>query len=128
MIYFKQDLKDIALELIKLKDNADLLNDITDVSNHISALENYPTDEIVLLSAQKLDAKMQREYPIIGELINAGNMLANVLPVLEKQYTSKCDCVKSYLQQDMFGILCQALLKHKIINSCEHFIDRVDEI
>lgn len=123
MIYFKPELKDVALELIKTKDNIDLSNDINELSNNITALETYPTFENVLMAAQELDNKMQVKYPIIGTLLNAGNKLANVFNMPSHQYSSQAECLIEYLKQDMYGILCYALIKGKVIKTAEQFID-----
>ena len=123
MIYFKQDLKDVAMELIKARDNVDLLNDISEISNKISALESYPALEAVLFSAQELDNWMQVKYPIIQNLLNAGNKLANVFNMPPHQYSSEADRLKEYLKQDVYGILCHTLIKEHIIKTVDEFID-----
>ena len=123
MMHFKPELKDIALELIKTKDNIDLFNDISELSNKITALKTYPTLENVLITAQELDNRMQVKYPMIETLLNAGNKLANVFNMPTHQYSSKAECLIEYLKQDMYGILCHALIKGKIIETVEQFID-----
>lgn len=124
-MHFKVELKDIALELIKTKDNVDIANDILNISNYLTALDTNPTYDI-LLSAQELDKKMQQKYSIIIELLEAGNQLAKVINMSAPQYLSDVDKLKSYLKQDMYGILCHALIKEKIISKAEQFIDRID--
>ena len=122
MIYFKSELKNLALELIKSKDNADLFNDINELSNKITALKTYPTLENVLITAQELDNRMQVKYPMIGTLLNAGNKLANVFNMPTHQYSSKAECLIEYLKQDMYGILCHALINGNVIKTVEQFI------
>ena len=124
-MYFKPELKDLALELIKAKDNADLFNDISELSNKITAIETYPTMEVIL-SAQELDGKMQRKYPIIGKLLNAGNKLANAFNMPPHQHLTEAERLIEYLRQDMYGILCHALIKEKVIEKVEQFIDHAD--
>ena len=122
MIHFKPELKDVALELIKTNDNVELFDDISELSNKVTALETCPTRD-VLLSAQKLDSQMQRKYPIIGNLLSAGNMLAIVFNMPPHQYSTEAECIAEYLRQDMYGILCHALIKEKVIKTVEQFID-----
>ena len=122
MMHFKSELKDLALELIKTKDNIDLLTDINELSKTITALENCPTLQN-LLYAQKLDGIMQAKYPIIGDLLSAGKKLANVFNMPLHQYSTEAECLIEYLKQDMYGILCRALIKENVIEKVEQFID-----
>ena len=124
-MYFKPELKDLALELIKAKDNIELLDDINELSNKITALETCPMRD-VLLSALKLDGQMRRKYPIIGKLLNAGNKLATVFKMPPHQYSTEAERLIEYIRQDMYGILCHALIKEKVIEKVEQFIDHAD--
>lgn len=126
MIHFKTQLKDTAFELIKLKDNVDLANDLLKIDKHIIALREYPLDKSVLVSAQSLDNELHNKYPIIDVLLDLGCKMATVFGLPANQYYSESETLQSNLTQDTFGILCHALIKEKIIDSAESFIDHVD--
>ena len=121
MIHFKPELKDIALELIKTKDNIDLFKDISELSNKMTELETCPTKE-VLLSAQELDKRMQIKYPKIGDLLKAGNKLASVFNMPSHRYSTDAERLTEYLRQDMYGILCHALIKEEVIKTVDQFV------
>ena len=122
MMHFEPELKDLALELIKTKDNIDLFTDISELSKTITTLENCPTLQN-LLYAQKLDGIMQAKYPIIGDLLSAGKKLANVFNMPRHQYSTEAEYLIEYLKQDIYGILCYALIKEKVIEKVDQFID-----
>lgn len=125
MMHFKHELKDLALELIKTKDNIDLLTDISELSKTITTLENCPTLQN-LLYAQKLDGMMQAKYSIIGDLLSAGDKLAKAFNAPPHQYSTETERLIEYLKQDMYGILCYALIKEKVIENVDQFIDRAN--
>lgn len=127
MIHFKTELKDKAFELIKIKDNVDLANDLAEIDKHLIALKTYPLNEEVLYSAQCLDKELHNKYPIIDVLLNSGSKMAVVLGIPARQYYSESEALQSYLTQDTFGILCHSLLKGQVIDSAEAFIEHVDQ-
>ena len=128
MIYFNTQLVQQALKAIRESgDLADTANDFNRICNAISAI-SFPNG---LREARQLHDEMRRKHPMIDEMLRIANHMphfqnaARVSISQTSTYAETEECAA--LRQDMYGILCEALMKKGYTHSVEQFIERVDE-
>lgn len=113
MIYFRKDLLEAGIELIK---NSHEFGDLLEYANKLSAWINGPINQFNYLDALKLDKSVREEYVEIGPFEELANRVS-----FERGYEQKLSAYNSYeyvrdrLKFD-FNVLCgKALLKAKKI-------------
>lgn len=117
--HFNKNLYIKALQIIK---DADDLNDVAIDLKRIEQLFSMELTSEVMGIAKLLDNKLRHKYPTINIMIN----IANSVPV---RNTSSTDCEYKpleFLKTDYYGIICDTLLKNRIISSTEEFIEGRD--
>ena len=128
MIYFNSQLVEQATKAIKKShDLADVANDLIRINNAINTI-GFPNG---VQEARQLDAEMRWKYPMIDEMLRIANHMphfqnaARVSIPQTSTYAETEECAA--LRQDMYGILCETLIKKGYTHSVEQFIERVDE-
>lgn len=92
-----------------------------DLNNITYFLSLNPTID-VRLAAERLDIELHHKYPTINIMIN----VANNVSVCN---TSSTECEHDpmdFFKTDYYGIICDTLLKKRIISSIEEFIEGRD--
>lgn len=122
MIYFKNNFVDIAKELIKTNDDFDTLNDLTQIENAKNNLHTLSGQ----IFAMELNNKLRIKYPVIDEMLIIADNFATIQTY--NNNAKRCNSIveENLLTQDEYGILCDKLIKSKIINRIEDFIDTVN--
>ena len=128
MIYFHSELVAQAKKMIaeaETHDLIDIANDFRRINSAIATI-NFPNG---LWTAHQLDAEMHQKYPMIDTMLCMANNMRRIPSVNASSvpYTSAISDAINRLQQDMYGILCDALMKKGCIHSAEQFIERVGE-
>ena len=126
MIYFYREKIELAVNLIEAKNNYDDIKALNDVDK-INALINTsrPTAEFIN-SAKRLNKKINKEYPEIGEIHKTASNMANSASSCKDEICSEYDAVLKDLNSDIYGILASVLLKHGKISCIKEFIKSVD--
>ena len=79
-----------------------------------------------LQQAKELNDTLRKKYPVINNMLNIANRLPRVKSSPPASTgvseTDEYEC----LRQDYYGILCHTLLKKKLIEAIEEFIERVE--
>lgn len=118
MIYFVQDLCNEVLGAIReFPDLKDAANDIKRIENTI----NYGTDE----EAKQLDREMVKKYSMINFMLQ----VASEFPVKTPQKPVEMingSPYKTYLRQDLCGIMCDVAIRMGIKKTIRECIDHVD--
>ncbi len=124
-IYFKESLVNTALNLIKLegtygklKAKADIDQIDTIVNNYFNGYRYDP------ITADQLDKRVFREYPIIENISHLSPSKAVCIP--RTNPASAIDPVISNLIQDRYGIMFDVLFKEGYVHKLEDFVDRVE--
>lgn len=126
MIYFHENLKDFALELVNQKGNADDVkasNDLTEINNIIVAVQ--PTEQYIEM-AKRLHKRIDSDYLEISKMCNLASTLKSNMNNNEEKRKSDIESIKDCLITDAFGILASVLIKHKKIETIKEFIKSVD--
>lgn len=113
MLYFRKDLLEAGIELIK---SSQEFGDLLEYANKLSAWINGPINQFNYLDALKLDKSVREEYVEIGPFEELANRVS-----FERGYGQQLSTFNSYeyirdrLKFD-FNVLCgKALLKAKKI-------------
>lgn len=124
-IYFNESLVHTALDLLdqkgtvdKLKAKADIAQIDTIMNNYF---EGYGYDPA---TANQLDKRLLREYPIIESISHLSPTTASWMP--RANPTPAIDPVIGNLRLDRFGIMFTILLKEGYVHKLEDFVDRVE--
>ena len=118
MIHFYDELVAKTLESIKDSyDCADVLNDLNRIDQAIANVNLYGN----CTAAYQLDQELRQKYPCIDKMVNAANARLTPAPQARKMY-SISEAVISNLNQDHYGILCDAALKKRLVRSIKEYI------
>ena len=127
MIYFHENFKDLALELVNQKGNVDDIkanDDLTEINNIIVIAK--PTEQYIE-KAKRLHKRINSDYPEIDEMCNLALTLKSDVNDNETKRKSDIESIKDCLITDAFGILASVLIEHKKIETIKEFIKSVDQ-
>ena len=118
-IHFVSDLESSALNALKdAEDCADIVNDLGRI--HYTVTHGSEQD------ARALDHELRQKYPAIDAMLRAADALQTT-PIPSYFATAKSvPPAKSNLQQDYWGIICDAAISKGIKKSIEDCIDHID--
>ena len=118
-IHFVSDLESSALKALKdAEDCADIVNDLGRIYYTIT----HGSEQ----DARALDHELRQKYPAIDAMLRAADALQTT-PILSYFATAKSvPSAKSNLQQDYWGIICDAAISKGIKKSIEDCIDHID--
>ena len=118
-IHFVSDLESSALKALKdAEDCADIVNDLGRI--HYTVTHGSEQD------ARALDHELLQKYPAIDAMLRAADALQTT-PIPSYFATAKSvPSAKSNLQQDYWGIICDAAISKGIKKSIEDCIDHID--
>lgn len=118
-IHFISDLESSALNALKdAEDCADIVNDLGRI--HYTVTHGSEQD------ARALDHELRQKYPAIDAMLRAADALQTT-PIPSYFATAKSVLsAKSNLQQDYWGIICDAAISKDIKKSIEDCIDHID--
>ena len=133
-IYFHKNLTEKALKALEESHElSDLSRDLQKVqwqmeqvafSNLCLVCDNFERFRR-LQQAKELNDALRKKYPVINNLLNIANRLPKVQSsspaFVGASETDEYEC----LRQDYYGILCHTLLKKKLIEAIEEFIEQV---
>lgn len=124
-VYFNESLVHTALELLKQKGTADKLKAKADIDQIDTIVNKYFNgDGYDRVTAEQLDKRIFREYPIIERISHLSPTTASWIP--KANPTPAIDPVISNLWQDRFGIMFTILFKEGYIHKLEDFVERVE--
>lgn len=128
MTYFKRNLVEQARALIELKSTKDDLMAADDMAEISSMLSKLDASTDYLQEARELDERMCKKYPQIELISSIANSMKQVPQNTIGIFLNKnpVEGVKSNLLSDMYGILADVLVKHKIVSELKEFIERVE--
>ena len=125
IVYFNKTLVNTARELAKAKGDADKAKAYIDLEQIETILTDYMNGYgYNQATAIALDERIRREHPILDKV--------NQLPITGTSHSasptdmSLVDPIISNLNQDQYGILFDVLLKDKLVQKLEDFVDRVE--
>ncbi len=122
---FNKNLAKKALEIIhQSRRLCHVLNDIKNIEKAIDAISDTGCRlhlDINHREALMLDGQLRRKYPAIKELCGEVNT-ASQMTVRYNRSTGEYVGI-TRLKEAYYGILCDVLLKRRIINSVTEFID-----
>lgn len=118
-IHFVSDLESSALNALKdAEDCADIVNDLGRI--------HYTVTHGSEQNARALDHELRQKYPAIDAMLRAADALQTT-PIPSYFATAKSvPSAKSNLQQDYWGIICDAAISKGIKKSIEDCIDHID--
>ena len=118
-IHFVSDLESSALNALKdAEDCADIVNDLGRI--HYTVTHGSEQD------ARALDHELRQKYPAIDAMLQAAdNLQATRIPLCFTTVKSGSSA-KSNLQQDYWGIICDAAISKGIKKSIEDCIDHIE--
>ena len=118
-IHFVSDLESSALKALKdAEDCADIVNDLGRIYYTIT----HGSEQ----DARALDHELRQKYPAIDAMLRAADALQTT-PIPSYFATTKSvPSAKSNLQQDYWGIICDAAISKGIKKSIEDCIDHID--
>lgn len=116
LTHFNKNLYAKALQIIK--DAGDLHDVAIDLKRIEQLFSTKPSPE-VMQAAQILDNKLRHKYPTINIMIN----IANNVSVCNTSPTDYKQAPFEFLKTDYYGIICDTLLKKRIVSSIEEFIE-----
>ena len=118
-IHFVSDLESSALKALKdAEDCADIVNDLGRIYYTIT----HGSEQ----DARALDHEMLQKYPAIDALLRVADTLQTA-PISSYFAAAKSvPSAKSNLQQDYWGIICDAAIKKGIKKSIEDCIDYIE--
>ena len=127
MVYFNPSLVAQAEKAImESHDLAETANDLLRIKNAINKI-CFPNG---LQMAHQIDTEMRQKHPMIDEMLRIANCMPRFRATsgvsVSQTSVQTMEEVNS-LTQDMFGILCETLIKKGYTQSVEQFIERVDE-
>lgn len=126
-MYFKDALIGQAKEILKLESTKDDKKAVKDIAQIFDMLESREESEEYLCNVRFLDNKMKNEYPVIINMIKTGNKMQNIKTTNVVDILSDLiDVAVEDLKADIYGILLDILIKHKVVAKIEEFIDRVE--
>ena len=113
---------------------SDVSKDIDNILHHMEQvrLANLMQENDVnlriwkLQQARDLNAAMRKKYPVIDNMLDIANKLIPKRNSTGVGSTTSETQEYKLLEQDYYGILCHVLLKKKITESVEEFIEKVD--
>ena len=135
MICFKNFYIYEACKIIhESKEFFDIKEDLSKIDEKIKNIQRtyigYANDHEVqeaLRQARELDDHLRRKYPSINKMIN----IASSFPVRPRQSVVGNAITKPMeevlLEQDIYGILCNTILKKGVTKSIEEIIEYVEE-
>ena len=125
MVYFNKTLVNTARGLAKAKGDADKAKAYIDLEQIETILTGYMNGYgYNQATAIALDERIRREHPILDKV--------NQLPITGASHSASTndmsivDPIISNLNQDQYGILFDVLLKDKLVQKLEDFVDRVE--
>ena len=118
-IHFVSGLESLTLKALKdAEDCADILKDLGRIKYTIA----HGSEQ----DARALDHEMLQKYPAIDAMLRAADALQTT-PIPSYFATAKSvPSAKSNLQQDYWGIICDAAISKGIKKSIEDCIDHID--
>ena len=118
-IHFVSGLESLTLKALKdAEDCADILKDLGRINDTIT----YGSEQ----DARALDHEMLQKYPAIDAMLRAADALQTT-PIPSYFATAKSvPSAKSNLQQDYWGIICDAAISKGIKKSIEDCIDHIE--
>ena len=121
MIYFKNHLVAIAKDLIESHDDWDTAKDLKKIEN---AKRNLHTIS-GRIYANDLNEELRKKYPNIERMLNVADCFTPFQVTNGYSPNNNVTIEEKLLTQDEYGILCDQLIKSKIINCIEDFIEMV---
>ena len=134
-IFFYKNFVKEALNAIKEgRELAEVKDDLENVRQQMEQVQIFKLalerDNNIKLwkleQARKVDRMIRNKYPVINNMLNIANRL---LPRQNSGNTGSGETeTNEYicLNQDYYGILCHVLLKKKLIETIEDFIEKVE--
>ena len=133
-IYFHKNLTEKALKALEESHElSDLSRDLQKVqwqmeqvaySNLSQIYDNFERFQR-LQQAKELNNELRKKYPVINNLLNIANRLPRVQSSSPASSSASETDEYECLRQDYYGILCHTLLKKKLIEAIEEFIEQV---
>jgi hypothetical protein len=118
MIHFYDELVSKTLQSIKESyDFADVLNDLNRINQAIANVNLHGN----WMAAYHLDQELRQKYPCINKMVDVANSMLIPAPQAKRMYSTS-EAVMSDLNQDYYGILCDAALKKQLVRSIKEFI------
>ena len=133
-IYFYKDLTEAALKALEESHElSDISRDLEKIqwqmeqvafSNLCLVCDNFERFRR-LQQAKELNDALRKKYPVINNLLNIANRLPRVQSSSPASSSASETDEYECLRQDYYGILCHTLLKKKLIEAIEEFIEQV---
>lgn len=136
-IHFYESLVEEALKAIR--ENHELSEVYKDIDNVLFQMEQVRFTNLMqendcsirswkLQQARDLDKAMREKYPVIDNMLDIADRLIpkETSPMAGYQTCTSETREYKLLKQDYCGILCHVLLKKKITETVEEFIEKVD--
>lgn len=118
MIHFYDELVAKTLQSIKESyDFADVLNDLIRINQAIANVNLHGN----WMAAYHLDQELRQKYPCIDKMVDVANSMLTPAPQAKRMYSAS-EAVISNLNQDYYGIICDAALKKQLVRSIKEFI------
>lgn len=133
-IYFRKALVEEALKAVL--ESHELSEVGKDIDNILQQMEQVISSNLMqenngnvrlweLQQARKLNDAMRKKYPIIVNMLNIAERLTPKGTSAETGSHTSETLEYILLEQDYYGILCHVLLKKKITETIEEFIEKV---
>ena len=122
LLHFYDELVVRTLKTIKESyDCIDVLNDLNRIDQAITNVNLYGN----CTAAYQLDQKLRQKYPCIDRMVDVANSMLTPVPRTRRMYSAS-EAVISDLNQDYYGIICDAAIKKQLVRSIEELIKDVD--
>ncbi len=129
IVHFKKDLIKIAKQIIESESTADKIKAFTDVGQINYYLNKYQNNLCFdINAANELDDRLYREYNCIQLIDSLGTMqTSNNISFSNVQNPySPSDDVIVRLNRDLYGILCEVLMKEGTVKVIQECVERVE--
>lgn len=126
MIRLHQNLKQKALDIIDVRSTKDDIKAGNDLNELSQMMQRLKVSSDCISEAENLDKRIQKEYPEIKMLCDAGNTLhTSNTKQTQPSYNNYNEQLIGFLNTDRFGVFASVLLKHNIISAVKDFIEEV---
>lgn len=73
------------------------------------------------MATYHLDQELRQKYPCISKMVDVANSMLTPAPQAKRMYSAS-EAVISNLNQDYYGIICDAAFKKQLVRSIKEFI------